>query len=906
VLIHYVELEGFKSYDKARIEFKPGANAIIGPNGAGKSSILEAIGLALFDFQPAGFKLSGLLREGANSGKVVVGLTSALDERLYEVQRYFSARTTTRYLVYDPERQQNEADNAADVQAWLYQHLKVDSTASLSYLFENTIGVPQGTFTAPLLEARSGRKNRFDTLLQVGDCAKAADALRETATYLDRQMATAREGIARAEGELAALPGREEEARQARELLPALEQRAAQAKEELAQHAAALEALEQAERRWRDAAAQRQQAQSERAAQQQRLEDAERAVCEASEAQARLEASLAGHNEYLRTQGSRSELESKRAARDNLHRRRAGVDRELGIAQSDLARLSAALEEVAAAERRLAELAPLIAEQERIEAELRQAQEDARRLELAQRDAQAANDELTRAEAEARRCRDGLAEAAALERQLAEAQTRLRELVELDRAAREARARDGEAVERLRKQVAALGEAATARCPVCEAELTPEHRLELLERNAQQLQELDRDLTEIEARLKSYAREQGQVARAEQKLQQRLRALPSEGDLRRAEEQAAAKATAMEAARRAGAALGDAPARLEARRQALAALGAPRLEAQRHEALAAQRPRRERERAEAQARQAALTQQLAQLEEELAVFASLDGELAAAQEGLARHRAAHETYLANQRAAQQLAARQEQAAQLARKLAALDKRLVKLEAQHAEAQRAYDPRKHAEARARVADLQRETARAEAHIQEQKNQLARAEREIERLRGLQTDLEARRADLAEWEALATTLDAMRDLLRAAGPYITRQTVQRVSAQAAAYYGDIMDDRSNRLSWSEDYELLLDVKGRQRSFAQFSGGEQMSAALALRLALLREISSINVAFFDEPTAHLDPERRDGGADKILNGQGCEQLFVISHDDTFERVAQHYVRVAKGEGGSRVEEG
>jgi len=148
--------------------------------------------------------------------------------------------------------------------------------------------------------------------------------------------------------------------------------------------------------------------------------------------------------------------------------------------------------------------------------------------------------------------------------------------------------------------------------------------------------------------------------------------------------------------------------------------------------------------------------------------------------------------------------------------------------------------------------------------------------------------------------------MRDLLRAAGPYITRQLVQRISAQAAIYYGEIMDDRSNRLTWSEDYELLLDVKGRQRSFAQFSGGEQMSAALALRLALLREISSINIAFFDEPTAHLDPERRDGLADKIMNVKGFEQLFVISHDDTFERVAQHYVRVSKGEGGSRVEEG
>jgi hypothetical protein len=35
---------------------------------------------------------------------------------------------------------------------------------------------------------------------------------------------------------------------------------------------------------------------------------------------------------------------------------------------------------------------------------------------------------------------------------------------------------------------------------VCEAELTPEHRAELLPRNCAALNELDRDLTEIEAR----------------------------------------------------------------------------------------------------------------------------------------------------------------------------------------------------------------------------------------------------------------------------------------------------------------------------------------------------------------------------------------------------------------------
>jgi exonuclease SbcC len=146
--------------------------------------------------------------------------------------------------------------------------------------------------------------------------------------------------------------------------------------------------------------------------------------------------------------------------------------------------------------------------------------------------------------------------------------------------------------------------------------------------------------------------------------------------------------------------------------------------------------------------------------------------------------------------------------------------------------------------------------------------------------------------------------IRTLLRQAGPYVTRQLVYQISQEASAIYADIMDDHTGRLNWSEDYDLSLEIKGRVRGFRQFSGGEQMSAALALRLALLRQTSSIDVAFFDEPTAHLDVERRDGLAEKIMQVKGFSQVFVISHDDTFERTADNYIHIVKDGGGSRLD--
>jgi exonuclease SbcC len=72
--------------------------------------------------------------------------------------------------------------------------------------------------------------------------------------------------------------------------------------------------------------------------------------------------------------------------------------------------------------------------------------------------------------------------------------------------------------------------------------------------------------------------------------------------------------------------------------------------------------------------------------------------------------------------------------------------------------------------------------------------------------------------------------------------------------------------------------------------------MSAALAVRLALVREISNIDIAFFDEPTANLDDVRREALAQQIMNVKGFRQLFVISHDDTFEQITQNLVRVKR----------
>ena len=113
-----------------------------------------------------------------------------------------------------------------------------------------------------------------------------------------------------------------------------------------------------------------------------------------------------------------------------------------------------------------------------------------------------------------------------------------------------------------------------------------------------------------------------------------------------------------------------------------------------------------------------------------------------------------------------------------------------------------------------------------------------------------------------------------------------------------FREITGNAERTLKWAEDYGILLEEGGYDRPFTNLSGGEQMAAALSVRLALLKQLSDIRIAFFDEPTTNMDAERRENFAMQISRIGYFDQLFVISHDDTFESYVDNVVIVERGQ--------
>jgi exonuclease SbcC len=152
-----------------------------------------------------------------------------------------------------------------------------------------------------------------------------------------------------------------------------------------------------------------------------------------------------------------------------------------------------------------------------------------------------------------------------------------------------------------------------------------------------------------------------------------------------------------------------------------------------------------------------------------------------------------------------------------------------------------------------------------------------------------------------EKISEATKFIRDTLKEAAPRVARNYVFHVSMEANQMYREITGNAERTLKWTEDYGIVLEEDGFERPFTNLSGGEQMAAALSVRLALLKQLSDVRLAFFDEPTTNMDAERRERLAEqisRITKRKTFDQLFVVSHDDTFEEYADYVVSVGANE--------
>jgi len=138
---------------------------------------------------------------------------------------------------------------------------------------------------------------------------------------------------------------------------------------------------------------------------------------------------------------------------------------------------------------------------------------------------------------------------------------------------------------------------------------------------------------------------------------------------------------------------------------------------------------------------------------------------------------------------------------------------------------------------------------------------------------------------------------------------------ISAKASEYLM-LLNTKIQRIHLSEkarDITIMCYSKKEALDLESLSGGEQVSVALALRLGManLLGASSLNLMILDEPTTHLDAERKKSlvgvlsQLSNISNSQSSMQFIIITHDaEIFEdSTVERIYRFESTEQGSKV---
>jgi exonuclease SbcC len=325
-----------------------------------------------------------------------------------------------------------------------------------------------------------------------------------------------------------------------------------------------------------------------------------------------------------------------------------------------------------------------------------------------------------------------------------------------------------------------------------------------------------------------------------------------------------------------------------------------------------ERQRKNRERsaklALLRAQQAAAASLVSARKNDLQVFAGLDELIKSCELERTSFQAARDAFTAHLKDADDLENRSQT---LARWQTALEElhtaRSGKLERLE-RCRESYQPERHQELRGAKDRLLTEVATCRQQLAELERNQQRLTGEVASLKRIQEDINAKQAEIRKYQEKEQLVKFLRNqVFKNVSAQLSERFREEITLRADRIYRTI-SETDEELIWGEHYQILLrdlaDGVLRERSDDQLSGGQTMSAVVALRLALLQTIGA-RIAFFDEPTSNLDAARRenlahafraiDVGREEVTE-HWYDQLFLVSHDVAFTEITDQMLQIGE----------
>ncbi|MGK7902660.1 MAG: AAA family ATPase [Hormoscilla sp.] len=895
-----VSLKNFKSHQDRYFEFQSGTNAICGENGAGKTSILEAIAWTLFTYSDYS-KKDDLVRKGAKTAQVTVQFISSLDGRTYQVQRC----TRQGYQLYDPQLNQKlDCTKIDEVQCWLRSHMRLAADTDLPKLFAETIGIPQGSFTTDFLKRAGDRKKVFDPILRVEEYREAFSQSKELENYAKSQVTQLEQIIAQYEVRLQdwqelqqqqdILQGKIKEESAELELLTVELDKLQKLKENLREKADKIQ-------QQRD---QLQKLESDISRQEHVNISLQKDLQKAQSAASLCERNLESYRAYQQGESVRQELDAQGTAKQKLLREREGYQQRITQSQAELTKLQLQLENLQQIEVKFEELKPAIAQQEALESQQKKIAAELQELQGQRLEQQSLGKQVTKLQQQLRSRSEKIKDL----QSLASVVDRIPELKRHCHRDREQLSR----IEAAKQFEASLQQIVKSGTQKRDRYLSQAQKLLEILPNGERVKEI-RDILQMGASLHGeMLGSLGQILQdisgqvSAPQLQQQLDALEGELDrayqckaeydtlegklresnqLRQEIQKQRDRILELNASLKADSQLKTELEKIERHLQALNdPRGKSKLLAAQLQTAPSIRVKYDR----LQQGDGEIREKIARIEAELTNFADLETRMESQKQLQQSHRSGYLNYIKHEDEVKKLPSLEGEVAKAIAQLETLSAQRVAMQASHDKLLQSYNPQRLQEIENDYNNKRHRLAQLEGSLPPKRQQLRVIQAQLATRQEVAAKRDRANAELAERQKVQKFISNSRQVYNQASPRITKYYLDEISREADRLFRELIDRQNVALEWTEDYEIMVQEAGYRRGFKSLSGGEQMCAALAVRLALLKILANIDVAFFDEPTTNMDQYRRRQLADAIANIKTFRQLFVISHDDTFENMS------------------
>jgi exonuclease SbcC len=881
-----IELENIKSHVHFEQEFQRGTTAIMGENGAGKTTLIEAVAWTLFDLLD--YKKDVFLRRGAKKGTARVTFESCRDEREYMVYR----DTGTGYYIYDPRLKIRTHEKKEEVTRFLWEHLGVEAGTDLEALFRRAIGVPQGTFTAIFLETATERKKAFDKLLKVEEYRQGAEKLRETMRFVEQKINDVRIKIAVAENELSRFEQIEEERKtyedQATELGKTLENLEKDASEK----SEAVKKFDAIEAKVNELKTALEKLQNEKQRAEILFEQKENELKQAQNAAEKIKLVDADYQKHLAALGHLKELERERIERDKINAEKQNVENALVNVRAEQRSTQENLEAALKAHREISALQPKVKEQEASEKLRESLTKQLAEIKAKEREVKRLDENIARLRESYRANQAQIREAEAKSETAKEFENLYMRDTEITRKVTRLRAR-------LEHDEQFQDEVKNGLCPVLSQKclnIKPGETLEGFLQN--QFVELKTEIAALETEQSKLApqlrtsREAEKFSAALDALQNREKEIADEGK-RLAEEKESLEKDLENLPK-----IEAEAAKVEAK---LEELDNPKSKIRIFENEVKREPQLREATTKIEKNLERLETEFKILVERLEAYKDLDARWKELSEIRERTSGAHREFVANENLAKSLPEKESEYKNANKEIGRVKNESEKAEKDFVAASKDYDRERHQTEKLALLEAEKLLVETRANLANVQKRAEESAGELKRLDAVRKQMQAEFREKERHEKVAEATDFIRSTLKEAAPLVARNYVYHVSLEANQMFREISGNAERTLKWSEDYGIDLEENGYDRPFVSLSGGEQTAAAMSVRLALLKQLSDIRIAFFDEPTMNMDAERRERLAEQIsqiTERQTFDQLFVISHDDTFEDYVDHVVTVGRDE--------